>query len=107
MKAGKEEQRDVVRFLTTEEVGGLEIHHCMSAVYGEHSMSCFRVLEWHKRFREGHVSLQDNARPGQAHCAITPAVIAEVDSLIQGNRRITVEELRHLVRIGTVPYMSL
>ncbi|KAJ4441640.1 hypothetical protein ANN_11498 [Periplaneta americana] len=58
------------------------------------------VLEWHKRFREGRVSLQDDARPGQAHRAITPAVIAEVDGLIQGNRRITVEELRRLVGIS-------
>ncbi|KAJ4435777.1 hypothetical protein ANN_18396 [Periplaneta americana] len=43
----------------------------MFAVYGEHSMSCSRVLEWHKRFREGRVSLEDDARPGQAHGAIT------------------------------------
>jgi hypothetical protein len=55
MEAGKEEQRNVVRFLTAEGVG-----------YGEHSMSRSRVLAWHKRFREGRVSLQDNARPGQA-----------------------------------------
>ncbi|KAJ4437739.1 hypothetical protein ANN_17885 [Periplaneta americana] len=86
MEAGKEEQRGVVRFLTAEGVGGREIYCRMSAVYSEHSMSCYHVLEWHKRFREGCVSLQDVARPGEAHRAIIPAVIAEVDGLIWGNR---------------------
>ncbi|KAJ4451555.1 hypothetical protein ANN_03021 [Periplaneta americana] len=85
METGKEQQ-GVVRFLTAGGVGGREIHCCMSAVYGKHSMSCLRVLEWHKRFREGRVSLQDDARPGQAHCAITLAVTAEVDGLVQRNR---------------------
>ncbi|KAJ4438051.1 hypothetical protein ANN_13990, partial [Periplaneta americana] len=99
MESGKEEQRDVVRFLTAEGIGR-EIHHRMSAGYGKHSMSCSHVLEWHKRFREGRVSLQDDARLGQAHRAIIPAVIAEVDGLIWGNRWNIVEELRCLVGIS-------
>ncbi|KAJ4451503.1 hypothetical protein ANN_02966 [Periplaneta americana] len=37
---------------------------------------------------------------GQAHRAITPAVIAEVDGLIRGNRRIAVQELRRLVEMS-------
>jgi hypothetical protein len=67
MEAGKEDQQSVVHFLTDEGVGGREIHQCMSVVYGEHSMSHSRVLAWRKRFRDGHVSLQDDALPGQAH----------------------------------------
>ncbi|KAJ4427206.1 hypothetical protein ANN_24823 [Periplaneta americana] len=93
MEASKEEQRGVVRFLTAEGVEAQEIHRRMSAVSG---VSCSRVLEWHKRFRKGCVSLQGNARPGQAH----RAVIAEVDGLIRESRRITVEELRRLVGIS-------
>ena len=34
----------------------------MSAAYGKYSMSCSCVLEWHKRFCEGSVSLQDDAQ---------------------------------------------
>ncbi|KAJ4435076.1 hypothetical protein ANN_23651 [Periplaneta americana] len=100
MEASKQEQRGVVRFLTAEGIGEREIHRRISAIYGEHSMSCSHVLEWHKRFQEGHVSVQDDARPGQPHHAITPAVIAKVDGLIWGNRQITVEELRHLMGIS-------
>lgn len=67
----------------------------MCAVYGEHSMSCgARVLEWHKRFREGRESMKDDAHPGKTHPIITSDVIAQVDGLIRGNQRTTVEE-RH------------
>jgi hypothetical protein len=75
--------------LTAEGVGGREIHHRMSVVYGEHSMSRSHVLAWHKRFREGRVSLQDDAHPGQAHRVITPDVIAALDGHIWANQRIT------------------
>ena len=36
MEASKEGHRDVVRFLVAEDAGTCEIHHPMSAVYGEH-----------------------------------------------------------------------
>ncbi|KAJ4428136.1 hypothetical protein ANN_24150 [Periplaneta americana] len=61
-----------------------------------HTSRSFIVLEI---FPERRVSLQDDAHPGDAHCAITSAVIAEV-GLIRGNRWITVEELHHLVGIS-------
>lgn len=62
----------------------------MCAVYGEHSMSCARVLEWHKRFREGRGSMKDDARPGKTHPIITSDIIAQVDCLIRENQRTTV-----------------
>jgi hypothetical protein len=71
-----------VRLFTAEGVGRREIHHLMSAVYGEHSMSRSGVMAWHKRFREGLVSLKDDARPGQAHRVITPDDIATLDGHI-------------------------
>ncbi|PNF14668.1 hypothetical protein B7P43_G11440 [Cryptotermes secundus] len=100
MEAGIEEQRSIVRFLTAEGVGGRVIHCLMSVVYGEHSMSRSRVLVWHKRFREGRVPLQDDARTGQAHRVITPDVIAALGGHILANRRITVEEISLLMGIS-------
>ncbi|KAJ4451644.1 hypothetical protein ANN_03113 [Periplaneta americana] len=70
----------------------------IDTVTKDEPVHCCGVM--HKRFREGRMSLQDNARPGQAHRAITPAVIAEVNGHIRGNRCITVEELRRLVGIS-------
>ena len=51
-----------MQFLTAEGVEGREIHYRITAVYGEHSMSCSCVLEWHKRFWEDRVSLQDDSK---------------------------------------------
>lgn len=64
MKANKEEQRGMIRFLTAESAGGREIYRRMAVVYGEYYMSRLRVLEWYKRFRDDHVSLQDDPRLG-------------------------------------------
>jgi hypothetical protein len=72
----------------------------ISVVYGEHSMSCSRVLAWHKRFREGRVSLHVDARPGQAHRVITHDVTAALDGHIQANLRITVEKISLLMGIS-------
>ena len=99
--AGSEVRDRLVRFLTAEGVGGREIHRRVSAVYREHNMSYLRVLEWHNRFREGRVSLQDDGSLGQSHRAVTPAVIVEFDGFIQRYRRIIVEELRRLHRTKT------
>ena len=88
-------KRCAIRFLVAEGSGTLEIHRCMSAVYGERCMSLPSVHEWQKRFREGRTSLQDDSRPGQAHRATTPYVVTvRIDGLIRENRRITEERIR-------------
>ncbi|KAG8229892.1 hypothetical protein J437_LFUL009756 [Ladona fulva] len=98
MKASKEEQRGVVRFLVAEGAGAREIHHRISTVYGEHCMSLTSVHEWQKRFREGCTSLQDTLHLRQAHQDITPDVIVRIDGLIQENRQITEEGIS--VQVG-------
>lgn len=81
MVSSKEEQSGVVWFLAAEGAETRELHRLMSDVYGEHSMSLTNVHEWHKSFREGCTSLQDNPCPGQAHRAIIPDVFAQIDIL--------------------------
>ena len=54
-ETSKEEQRSVVLFVTAERVGGWEIVASFT-FYDEYSMSCSRVLEWHKRFFEERVT---------------------------------------------------
>ena len=103
MEACKEEQRGVVRFLTAEGVGGMDIHRRMSQVCGEHCMSLARVKAWHKRFREGWVSLSNDAWSGTPH-RITNDIVQLVDGLIIQDRRVTVKAIATEVglRIGSV-----
>ncbi|KAJ8876664.1 hypothetical protein PR048_021111 [Dryococelus australis] len=55
-------------------------------------------LEWCKRFWEGHVPLQDDARPGQSHGAITPEFITLVDECSREIQRVTVEDILLLMK---------
>ena len=73
-----------------EEVGGTDIHRRMSQVYGEHCMSLARVKAWHKLFREGRVSLADDARSGTSY-RITDDLVQLVDELVTQDRRVTLK----------------
>ena len=88
--ASKEEQRGVVRFLTAEGVGGMDVHRRMSQVYGEHYMSLASVKGWQMGFREGRVSLADHARSGTPY-RITDDIVQPFDGLITQDRRVTVK----------------
>ena len=63
-------------------------------------MSLTSVLEWQKRSRDGRTSLQDDSCSGQAHRAIVPDVIAQIDGLIWKNRQITEKQIRVQVSIS-------
>ncbi|GFW39411.1 histone-lysine N-methyltransferase SETMAR [Trichonephila clavipes] len=45
-------------------------------------------------------SLEDDARPGQAHRVITPKLIAEVIALVLDNRKITMDDIHRLLSIS-------
>ena len=108
MEASNKEQRGVVHFLVAEGAGTREIHHLMSAVYGEHCMTLTSVHEW-QTFREERTSLQDYSRPGQSHRAIAPNVIVRIHGLtyifgdlkkdIRGRRFYSYEEVQECVRL--------
>ena len=103
MEASKEEQRGVVHFLTAEGVGGTDIYRRMSQVYGEQCMSLARFKAWHKRFREGQVSLADYARSETPH-RITDDIVQLVDGLVAQDRRVTVKAVAAKVglNVGSV-----
>ncbi|GFR08335.1 histone-lysine N-methyltransferase SETMAR [Trichonephila clavata] len=48
-----------------------------------------RFVEWSKRFLEGRELLEGDASPGQTHRVITPEMIADVNSSVLDNHRIT------------------
>ncbi|GIX88535.1 uncharacterized protein CDAR_524261 [Caerostris darwini] len=78
-------QRGVIRFLAAEGIGVREVHRQMKTVYGEHSLSLTRVLDWYKHFLEGRESLKDDSRPGQSHLIITDSLVNEVDQITRAN----------------------
>ena len=88
----KEEQRSVIRFLSTEGVKPIEIDR-RTNVYGDACLSLQQVYEWTRKFMKGVSSATDSPRPGQAHRVVTPEAIPAVEAIVKENRRVTVNEL--------------
>ena len=88
----KQQQRSVIQFLISEGVKPIEIHRRMKLKYGDACMSKSQVYEWCTKFKNGVISVTDCSRPGQAHRVVTPESIATVERLVQGNRRLTVDD---------------
>ncbi|GFW84418.1 hypothetical protein TNCV_1132861 [Trichonephila clavipes] len=67
-----------------EGVGGCEMHRPMKAVNGE-SVCVVKTL-----WNGAKDSLEDVARPGQAHRVVAPEMIAEGNALVLDNRSMTI-----------------
>jgi len=89
----KEEQRYVIRFLSTEGVKSIEIHRRIKVQYGDACLSLQQVYGWTGKFMNGISSETDSPRPGQAHPVVTPEGIAAVEAIVKENRRVTVNEI--------------
>ena len=52
-----------------------ETFNMLLEVYGDSYMSRTRVFEWHKRFVDGRLSVEDDAKPGRPCSVKTDANI--------------------------------
>jgi len=86
----KEEQRFVIRLLSSEGVKHIEIHYVQ---YGDACLSLQQVYEWTTKFMDGISSVIDSPCPGQAHRIVTPEAIAAAEAIVKENRRVTVSEI--------------
>jgi hypothetical protein len=68
----REEQRSVIRFLSSEGVKATEIHRRMEVQYGDACLSLQQVYKWTRKFLNGVSSVADSSRLGQAHRIVTP-----------------------------------
>jgi len=79
----KEEQRSVIRFLSSEMVKPIEIHQEMKIRYGVACLSLQQVYEWSRKFMNGISSVTDSPGPGQAHREVTPEGTAAVEAIVK------------------------
>jgi len=89
----KEEQRSLIRFLSSKGVKHIEIHRRMKVEYGDACLSLQQVYEWTRNFMNGISSVKVSPRPGQAHRVVTPKAIAAAEAILKENRRVTVNEI--------------
>lgn len=85
----KMEQRAAVKFCYKCGKTATETFQMMKTAYGGECLSKTTVYEWHKRFREGHESLQDDERSGRPTTSKSQENIDGVRTLIERDRRST------------------
>jgi hypothetical protein len=112
MDSSKRTQRAVIQFLVKEGNTATDIFGRMQMVYWNECLACSMVFKWCKEFECGRETTMDLPRPSQAHAAITLDTIAEVDTLVKVNRRITVSKLAAAIgisrgSIGTILHKEL
>jgi len=89
----KEEQRSVIRILSSEMVKSIEIHRRMKVQYGEACLSLQQVCQCTRQFMNAISSVTDSPAPGQAHPVVTPEAIAAVEVIVKENHSVTVNEM--------------
>lgn len=59
------------------------------------------VYRWYNEFKRGRPTLGDDERSGRPLTAVTEENVLAVKNLIQDNRRITYQEIQHILKIGS------
>jgi ribosomal protein S25 len=94
------EQRTNVKFCVLLEKSPSETVSFLNKAYGDTAMKKSQVFEWHKRFREGRVSVDDDKRSGRPPTAINNENIERVRNIVRADRRLSVKKIASEVGIS-------
>lgn len=92
-KMEKEQYRSVIRFLFLKGKTRDEIKTELSTVYGDASPSIATVKRWYNEFRNGRISVFDEARPGRPNEVTTEENINKVRDMLMNDRRLKLREV--------------
>ena len=65
----------------------------LNTAYGDVAMKGATCFRWHKCFKNGRLSVEDDERSGRPSTPTDDPHIDEITTLVQANRRLTVREL--------------
>lgn len=91
--ASKEEIRSVIKFHALSGETPTNSLKKLKSVYGETSVCRTIVFEWHKRYSDGRVSLNDDERPGRPVSRKSLFAVDQVSQMLEKDRRYTLREL--------------
>ena len=89
----KEEIRSVIKFCALSGQTPADTLNQMTKVYGDNSVCRTLVFDWHKRFREGRTSIEDNERSRRPVSKHSEQAVEEVRALLKEDRRYTLKHL--------------
>lgn len=93
-------QRIIIKFLTKEGVKPSEILTRLQAQFGDATLSQNRVFTWARQFKGGRESVENEGHDRRPRSSLTDDNIRAIRELIEGDRRLSVEEIASEVRIS-------
>lgn len=73
----------------------------LQIAFGDEGPSKATVYRWFSEFKRGRQSMTDEERCGRPLTAVTEENVLAVKKIIEENKRITYEEIQHLMKIGS------
>ena len=70
-----------------------KIYYGNVTAYGDVAMKRATCFTWHKGFKNGRLSVEDDERSGRPSTSTDDPHIDEINTLVRANRRLTVREL--------------
>ena len=87
------EQRFAVKFCVKLGKSTMETFAMLNMAFGDVAMKRATCFTWHKRFKNGPLSVEDDERSGRPSTSTDDPHIDEINTLVQANRCLTVREL--------------
>uniref|UniRef100_A0A1B6MJV2 Mos1 transposase HTH domain-containing protein n=1 Tax=Graphocephala atropunctata TaxID=36148 RepID=A0A1B6MJV2_9HEMI len=100
LKMALSEQRANIKFCVLLQKSPCETLELLNQAYRDEAMKKSQVYEWHKRFREGRINIEDDDRSGRPSTATTDDNIERVRQVVRENRRITIDEILSKVNLS-------
>ena len=87
------EQRFAVKFCVKLGKPTTETFAMLNTAYGDVAMKRATCFRWHKCFKNGRLSVEDDERSGRPSTSPDDPHIDEINTLVRANRRLTVREV--------------
>ncbi|EGI70558.1 FLJ37770-like protein [Acromyrmex echinatior] len=83
------QQRVCIKFYVKNGFNGAKILEMLGNCFGSDVLKKTTVYEWHKRFRSGRESVEENERSGRPSTSKTDENINKVREMLANNRKLT------------------
>ena len=99
------EQQFAVKFCVKLGKSTTETFAMLNTAYGDVAMKRATCFKWHKHFKNGRLSVEDDERSGRPFSSTDDPLIDEINTLVRANRRLTVRELAEEcgISVGSCP----
>jgi histone-lysine N-methyltransferase SETMAR len=100
MKMSVTEQRTNIKFCVLLKKSPSETLRMLEKAYGKAAMKKTQVYKWHKRFRDGRASVNDDPRSGRPSTSTNDNNIERVRNVVRSDWRKSIQEISSEIGIS-------